>query len=180
VSYTTIKAIYPGKKTKDLQELRNSYGSAPPVWEAMASRYLGVTKAYDHPSLGWMQLGNELWDLWKRQDIPVEHRMVFMLTFDRAYVARRDYARMANAIRKFLSDFPPKVGAANHWDHIAFLLESNPKIPGIGLYCTSVSEDPFQGKWNEKKEDYDPPDWSDIYDLCEQIDALTLGATQQG
>lgn len=172
MSHTTIKAIYPGIKTVDLEELGNSYGSAPPIWEAMASRYLGVTKAYDHPRKGWMQLGDELWDLWKRKDIAKSHRLVFMLTFDRAYVARVDYQRMAEAIRNFLKEFPPASGTTNHWDRIATLLETDPDIPGIGLYCTSVSEDPFLGSWNEEKEDYDPPNWDEIYDLCEQIDAL--------
>jgi|GEM_PF-921461 len=176
MSYTTIKAIYPNDRTEDLTEMRNSHGSAPPVWEAMAGRYLGVTEAYSYPQKGWMQLGDELWNLWKRTDIPEAHRLVFMLTFDRAYVARKDYARMAAAIHTFLHDFPPKPGCVNHWEVIAHLLESNPDIPGIGLYCTSVSEDPFAGVWNEEKEDYDPPDWSQIYDLCEQIDSLVTTA----
>jgi hypothetical protein len=50
-------------------------------------------------------------------------------------------------------------------------------VPGIGLYCTSVSEDPFQGKWNEEKEEYDPPDWDEVYDLCEEIDGLGVAAS---
>lgn len=171
MSYTTIKAIYPGDRTENLEELSNSHGSAPPVWEAMASQYLGISKAYDYPNKGWMQLGDELWSLWKRTDISVEHRLVFMLTFDRAYVAKKDYPRMARAIRKFLKDFPPHPGHANHWSEIAELLEGNPDIPGIGLYCTSVSEDPFTGPWNEEKEEYDPPNWDEVYDICETLDA---------
>ena len=69
-------------------------------------------------------------------------------------------------------DFPPKSGTVNHWSTIASLLESKPKFPGIGLYLTSVSDDPFLGQWNEEKEDYDPPNWNDIYEFVEQIDAL--------
>lgn len=172
MSRTTVKGIYPGEKTTNVMELRNSHGSAPPVWEAMAERYLNVTKSYDHPNPGWMQLNDTLWDLWKRHNIPVEHRMVFMLTFDRAYVAKKDYARMAEAIRKFLVDFPPKEGCVNHWQALYNLFVSDPDIPGVGLYCTSVSDDPFNGEWNKEKEDYDPPDWSEIYDLCEQLDEL--------
>lgn len=179
VSYTTVKAIYPGEKCEDLFELRNSWGSAPVVWEAMAARYLGVTKSYGYPDLGWMQLQGKLWDLWKRTDIPVEHRMVFMLTFDRAFVAQKDYARMVAAIRRFLADFPPKPGAVNHWSQIALILENKTtadmtKIPGVGLHCTSVSRDTFLGPWNEAKEEHDQPDWTEIYDLCEQIDSLEV------
>src|SRR6185312_7368076 len=79
---------------------------------------------------------------------------------------------MTSRIRKFLVDFPPKSGTVNHWSTIASLLESKPKFPGIGLYLTSVSDDPFLGQWNEEKEDYDPPNWNDIYEFVEQIDAL--------
>ena len=184
MSYTTVKAIYFGEKTESLIELSNSYGSAPIIWEAMATKYLGITEAYSYPNKGWMQLDDELWNLWKRTDIPIEHRLVFMLTFDRAYVKKENFIRMALSIRKFLKDFPRKSHVdnedgrqiiretAHHWDRIAKLLESNPDVPGIGLHCTSVSDDPFLGPWNEEKEDYDQPDWSQIYDVCEVIDGL--------
>ena len=171
MSYTTVKAVWPGKRTSDLEELPNSHGSAPVVWEAMAGRYLGVTKAYDYPGKGWMQLDNELWDLYKRKDIPLEHRAVFMLTFDRAYVEKRNYEAMAAAIRQFLMDFPPKLGHANHWPRLAELFESKPRPPAIGLYVTSVSEDPFLGPWNEKKDRYDKLDWKTAYELFDVLAA---------
>jgi hypothetical protein len=178
MSYTTIKAIYPGDRTESLEELGNSHGSAPPIWEAMARKYIGVSKAYDYPGVGWMQCLDKIWPLWKRTDIPEEHRLVLMFTYDRAYVAKKDYARMALAIRQFLKDFPPHPGHVNHWNHIAELLESDPDIPAIGLYCTSISEDPFHGPWNEEKEEYDPPDWNEVYDLCGEIDGLGAAPAQ--
>jgi hypothetical protein len=181
MSYSTIKAIYYGDRTEDIFELRNSHGTAPYVWEAMAKKYLGITKAYDHPNKGWMQLDNELWDLWKRKDVPEEHKLVFMLTFDRAYIARENYQKMSQAIKKFLLDFPPVFENVNHWMTISEILEGklNGKIkiediPGIGLYCTSVSEDPFQGSWNEDKDEYNPPDWSTIWEICEEISTLKV------
>lgn len=176
MSYSMLKAIYPGDRVEDLLEMRNSYGTAPYVWAAVADRYLGVKEAYSYPGKGWMQLaceGDTLWNLWKRQDIPEEHRAVFMFTFDRLYVAREDYPRMAAAIERFLADFPNPVGYVNHWSLIANIFKTNTAIPGIGLHCTSVSEDPFEGKWNKEKEDYDPLDWATVFDIYGQL--ATLG-----
>ncbi len=41
MSYTTVKAIWPGEKHEDLEELRNSHGSAPVIWGALSEKYLG-------------------------------------------------------------------------------------------------------------------------------------------
>jgi hypothetical protein len=169
MSRTTIMAIYPGEKAEGIKELSNSWGSAPPVWEAMAAKYLNVFGSYNYPNKGYMQLGDELWDLWKRRDIPVEHRMVFMMTFDCAYVAKADYPRMAAAIRRFLADFPPHPGHSNHWAAIAELLESNPEFPGIGLWCTSVSRNPFSDDFDDNDKPI-PFDWGTAYSICERIE----------
>ena len=166
MSYTTIKAIWPGEKTEDLQELQNSHGSAPLVWDAMCQKYLGTSEfGYDS------QIDN-LWPLWRDVAIPKHQRAVLMMTYDRAYVTKEHYARAASEIRAFLSDFPLIKERANHWPTIASLFASNPDIPAIGLWCTSVSEDPFQGEWNEEKEEYDPPDWQQCYSLYEELDAI--------
>jgi hypothetical protein len=173
MSRTTIKAVYPGDRVESLEELSNSWGSAPPVWEALSNRYLGTTVSYDGGNGGWMQRLDELWLLWKRWDIPQEYRLVLMLTFDRAYVAKRHYARMFMAIDRFLTDFPPKSGTVNHWRrimHVLHVQDGMDGVPGIGLYCTSVSEDPFQGAWNEEREDYDPLDWDTVFEICDLLD----------
>lgn len=180
MSHTTMKAIYPGDRIEDLEELSNSYGSAPPVWQALSNKYLGTRESYSYPEKGWMQRLDELWPLWKRLDIPKEYRLVLMLTFDRAYVAKKDYARMFTAIDRFLTDFPPEPGTVNHWRKIMGILHvqaGEDGVPGLGLHCTSVSEDPFQGQWNEEKEEYDPPDWNEIYDLGKEIDDIERGGS---
>ena len=179
MSYTTIKAIYPNDRTENLMELGNSHGSAPPVWEALSNKYLGTTASYVYPNMGYMQRLDELWPLWKRLDIPEEYRLVLMLTFDRAYVAKKYYPRMFMAIDKFLTDFPPRLGTVNHWRKIMGVLhvqDGSEGVPGIGLHCTSVSDDPFLGPWNEEKDERDPPDWNEIYEICQEIDGLKVTA----
>jgi len=160
MSYTTVKAIWPGVKHEALEELRNSHGSAPVIWGALCERYLGGRNQ-------WLFSCDALWPLYKREDVPACMRAVLMMTFDRAYVEKKDYAKAADDIREFLRMAPPPGQNVNHWPRIADLFESDPAIPAIGLHCTSVSEDPFQGQWNEEREDYDQPDWSrcwSVYD----------------
>lgn len=163
MSYTTIIHVFPGDKIECGKELKNSWGSAPYVWDALIKKHIGA-------ELNMMyREANELWDMWKRSDIPIHHRAPLMLTYDRVYVSKANYARMAEDIRKFLTEFDiPNV--VNHWPAIAEFLESDPYIPGIGLWCTSVSENPFNGPWDEEKEKYLDPDWENIFEVYEQLD----------
>lgn len=158
MSYTTIKSIWPGEKVEDMEELRNSYGSAPVIWSALCRTYLGKDTA-------WLFDSAKLWPLYKRQDIPACLRAVLMMTFDRAYVMRKDYPRAAADIREFLRIVPQPEDHVNHWPRIAELFESDPDIPAIGLHCTSVSDDPFQGPYNEETDEYDPPNWADFWSV---------------
>jgi len=166
MSYTTVKALWPGEKHEDLEELRNSHGSAPVIWDLMCQEYLG-TKEF-----GYDRVIDDLWPLWKRCDIPEYRRAVLMMTYDRVYVIKADYERAAKDIRAFLKDYPPKPERVNHWTRIAEIYESNPDIPAIGLYCTSVSEDPFAGTWDEEKDEEGPTDWEECYDMYAEIDKV--------
>lgn len=158
MSYTTIKAVWPGEKAEDLRELRNAHGSAPVVWNEIAKRYLGLR---DHE---YSFRCDELWPLYKRPDMPAHQRAVLVMTYDNAIVMKANYKQAATDIRAFLADFPPREGYANHWSEIAALFDSDLECPAIGFHMTSVSEDPFQGSWNEEAEDYDMPDWSVYWD----------------
>ena len=158
MSYTTIKAVWPGEKAEDLRELRNSHGSAPVVWNEIAKRYLGL-RDYEYSFRS-----DEVWPLYKRPDMPPHQRAVLMMTYDNALVMKANYKQAAADIRAFLADFPQREGYANHWPEIADLFDSDPECPAIGFHMTSVCEDPFHGSWNDEAEDYDQPDWSVYWD----------------
>lgn len=162
MSYTTVIAVWPGEKSGELKELRNAFGSAPVIWDYMANRYLGH---------GWMFDNDKLWPLAKRLDIPFHLRAVLAMTYDNMIVLRANYARAAECIRQYLNEYPVDENRVNHWPAIAELFESNPDCPAIGLWCTSVCENPFAGEWNEEADKYDQPDWSKYWNVFEWLDA---------
>lgn len=170
MSYTTVIALWPGEKNEDFEKLGNSHGSAPPVWNSMCKKYYGTE---DHAYMFNGTL-NRLWPRWKDLSIPEHQRAVLMMTFDRAYVSKKYYARAVKDIDLFFKDFPPNPEYVNHWPRLREIYESDPDIPAIGLHCTSVSENPFDGEWNEEKEEYDQPDWEECYDIYIELDNLKI------
>jgi len=65
-----------------------------------------------------------------------------------------------------------------HWPAIAQFLRDDPDYPAIGLWCTSVSDDPFEGEWNEEKQ-ASPFDWSTAFEVYSELESLKAesGAT---
>jgi hypothetical protein len=163
MSHTTIIHIVPGESIEYGEELSNSSGGAAYVWNAIGNKYISAFSWSNQSSF------DRLWELWKNKTIPVHQRAVLMFTFDRAYVKKINYARMARHIRAFLADFPNTDGWVCYWEEIASILEGA-ESPAIGLYCTSVSDNPFHGRWNEEKEEYDPIDWARCYELYEVLE----------
>lgn len=166
MSYTTVIAVWPGKRSEDFEELWNGFGSGPVIWDDMAMRYLGTERHHYHSVI------DNVWPLPKNLDIPEHHRAVLAMTYDNMVVMREDYSRAAQCIRQYLDDFPVDVRYVNHWPRIAEIFESNPDCPAIGLHLTSVCEGPFAGEWNEETDEYDQPDWSKFWSVFEWLDGL--------
>lgn len=158
MSRTTVMAVWPGDRAERLLELRNSHGTAPVVWNAVAMQYLGFA------DYAYSRRAEEVWPLYKRADMPRHQRAVLLMTYDDAIVMRADYKQAAADIRAFLDDFPPRDGYANHWPRIAELFDSNPDCPAIGFWMTSVCENPFEGPWNEELGMRDAPEWDRYWD----------------
>ena len=169
MSRTTVLALTIGAGSKTLKELRNSHGSAPVVWNELCKKYYG-TEEYGYTR---NNLLDRLWPRYKDLSIPKHHRAVLMMTYDRAYISKANYPQAAKDIKQFLEDFPPREGYANHWNEIAGIYESSPDCEAIGLHCTSVSENPFHGEWDEEAEDYSPIDWGTAYEIYTELGAIT-------
>ena len=165
MSYTTIFAIDPSKRTiEEMAELPNSHGSAPIIWDRMAVKYLN-TEPYSYFSCI-----DKVWPLWEDEKIPLHHRVCLALTFDKFFVQKDNYKKLSTAIKQFLSDFPVPSNCVNHWPKIADMLLSK-DCPAMGFYWTSMSDNPFEGEWDEDKEEYEFPDWNDyteVYSLFEE------------
>lgn len=161
MSHTTVIAVWPGDRAEEYEELRNSHGCAPVIWGAMAEQYLGGRS-------NWLWKSEELWKLYKREDMQHCMRAVYFMTCDNAYIEKKDYARAAADIREFLRQFPPPGQHINHWPRIAETFESNPDVPAFGLRCTSVAENPWSGEWNDETEEYGPVDWKKAWSVYDE------------
>jgi hypothetical protein len=157
MSYTTILAVYPGEKTEELRELSNAWGSAPYIWTSLSEKYYG-DQSY------WLLHVDDFFDLARDKRLLSCEKAVLVMTYDRAYVLKKDFGQAAANIRAFLALFPNYQGF-NHWPQIYALFVSDPDIPAIGFHMTSVSGNPFDGPWNEETEDHDPLDWSTAYSV---------------
>lgn len=164
MSYTAIKAVWPGEKTETLIELKNSQGSAPLIWGAFSERYLKSKYSY------LLDDENEIWSLYKRTDILPSLRAVLLMTFDRAYILKKNYEKAAADIEFFLKFFDIPKSTVNHWPRIAEIFKENLDIPAIGFQMTSVSEDLFEGTWNAEKEELEPPDWKEFWSVYDELD----------
>ncbi len=165
MSRTTVKGVFPGKRVEDIEVLRNSHGSAPVIWNEMAKRYLGLKDFEYWTERDGLWVLNGLLALYERISMPRHHRIVLKMTYDNALVMRTNYKQAARDIRAFLTDFPVRKEYANHWPRIAEIFDSEPNYPAIGFHMTSVSEDPFQGPFNEETEEHDPPEWDLYWDV---------------
>ncbi len=172
MSYSELVGIGPKGKISTLLELPNSHGSAPVIWEAIGGKYLGLTQSYGGPGGGWMENVSKICDLWKNTSIPESIRAVLLMTFDREYIEKKDYLRAASDIRQFMKEFSPKPGYVNHWATIADFLEKKPKAAMIGIYHTSVSENPYEGEYNEKTGKHAPMKLKDYFSIYRSLEDL--------
>jgi hypothetical protein len=189
MSHTTILGIWPGEKYKTIMELGNASGSAPVVWGALAKEFLDMPNAY-YPGQGWMEHIDKVCELAHDPNVPLSLRAVLMMTFDTVYVT--DYARAAKDIRFFMERYPnldcseehPYVhgSRAFHWNTLAWFydgkLNNKPSSPAVGVWHTSVSNNPFGSTWKEVEEDGEviadvPFNWSTAYDLYAELDSHT-------
>lgn len=165
MSYTTVKAIWPEEKSSDIVDLKNSHGFGPAIWTNICGRYL-------NNDMAWIGLQvNDLWPLWKKKSIPIHQRTVLAMTYDMAYVKKVDFIRAAKDIRLFLKDFPVKANHVNHLQKIADIFEGDPDIPAIG-FSGSLSDDLWEGEYDEETKESGPPDMAMAFDLYFEIDSL--------
>lgn len=97
---------------------------------------------------------------------------MFLWTLDHLYVKKADYRRFAKDLRTFLDATTISANHVNHWPLIAQAFEMEPEYPALALHCTTVNPDPWDGPYDEDKDEYGPYDWTKAYDLYAELEAL--------
>lgn len=156
----------------EFAEYSNSWGSAPVIWNIFAEKYWGKKKS------AWL-VSSELQDFWnlcKDSTIPLAHRAVFAMTFDRAIISRKFYQRAIDDIKKFVEDFedyPDFWTGVNHWPRIALdIVEiSGTDAEAVGFHMTTVTENPCM-VFDAESETYRlHPELFELYDELEKYES---------
>ncbi len=163
MSYTSVYAIRLGQSAEVIDELRNAWGSAPVIWDAMCKRWL------DRES--WLGDDQALWGLALDKRVPECERAVLALTYDRAFVKAEDMGKAIGHIEEFLERNPVDDTRVNHWPQIVTIMKDLMiRGEGVAFHMTSVSSDDYwQGDWNDEKEEYDGPVWDKVLDVYQYI-----------
>jgi hypothetical protein len=141
MSTATLIAFKDGKECGGV-EFRNSWGGAARIWNALFAAY--VPKKHQWDTWASSPDDRRLWDLATRQDLLLFERAVHAFTFDRFYVRRENFHKMAANLREFVAKYPAGE-SADHLPAWAKWLEDNPtNADAVGLYATSVSENPWR------------------------------------
>jgi hypothetical protein len=139
VSYSAIYEVYK-TTANELNEYRNGHGTASVLWNLLGVKHLGLQP---HGYMFGPAL-DKLWKLARDPAVPMHLRICHAFTFDDAYVAHENLAILAKACDMTGSDldaFSPD--SVNHWHTLSedlMRVKKKPKMLGVGLTCTSVSE----------------------------------------
>jgi hypothetical protein len=186
VSSTTALGIVPNRRPIDLAEWRNGHGWSPSIW----ARLLKANYGFEGYIFGGPDGGDRLLDkLWNSiEGLPEWQQAPLVLTFDTGVIPWQRFEWAADQMEEFERRLPATVGHANHVPAMIALLRSKPEVPLLGVYGTSVSENPFDpiefheddscaedGKWCEGHGSGIPA--SEMYVLEHQRDLASEAAS---
>jgi len=131
----------------DCTEFRNSWGGAARIWDSIWKAYGTNTHEFDN----WLSAATDgrLWGLWASSDFIESEKIVYLFTCDNALVEKKDFSKIAAALREFESLHPCK--GVSHLSAWADLIESSDS-EAIGLHATSVTENPWF-EWDEETDE---------------------------
>jgi hypothetical protein len=160
MSYCAIVTFENGKSARQM-EFGNAWGGAARIWKLLYDKYLlDPTVKHDN----WMSAasgdGRKLWDLCRRDDLPMFERAIHMATMDWAIVRREHFTQFCAHLREFEERYPGS-GSISHLQAWADAIEGfGPEIEAVGFWHTSVCDNPWCG-WTD---DTDEPVTYDLND----------------
>lgn len=136
MSYTALIVFKDGKPHHNV-EFRNSWGGAARIWDALFKSYIPKKHEYD----SWIGGDSDrLWDLVKRNELPLFERAVHAFTFNRFYVIKEHLTKLSEDIRLFVQKYPVLRSHVDHLPDWAKWLDEHPESEAVSLYATSVGE----------------------------------------
>lgn len=144
MSYTTVLGIMHRQRPVGLVEMHNAFGWAWNIWDRLLT-YHGHDhlKPFDSEYLAGLSRNIE--------ELPEWQQTPLVLTFDTGIIPFQAYAQAANELEEFEQRQPAKEGYANHVPAVIELLRSGPEVPWLGVWGTSVGDNPFD-PWDEENE----------------------------
>ncbi|NTF23534.1 hypothetical protein G6L37_34755 [Agrobacterium rubi] len=152
--------ILNGKSTRWVAAFRNGWGSAPCLWDHLASKYLpqvNFTDPYGVGFVGWERKNEMVWGLFDDDRVTREERIALALTFDLSYVPLTYLQPAGDACidaGRMILEHGAWAGV-NHWQAIGEKLieladmNFHRNARGVVLNCTSVND-----LWVEPSADY--------------------------
>ncbi len=150
-------------------EYINAWGGAARIWTALFNKYLKDPNREYH---SWITdyPNNRLWELSENKSLTVFERAVHIFTFDNAYVKKDNFNRFADDLRTFAETYP----YPGKVDHLPSWADEIEKLDceAVGLYATSVSDNPFRKYDSDKDEIVDVliEECDEVYDAIENMD----------
>jgi hypothetical protein len=166
--------VFRDGKAEPDEEYSNSYGTAAMVWTALLDKYYEVVYPNEsfmaHRTAGINGGWEALWVAVAEHRVPLREweRIVLKWTYDNALMRGSELVALADALDRFEDAFKKP----NHVCHLAAIakrLRELQDVDAVGLYATSVVENPWVAQETcEPDEDEDPdevePDYRP-YDL---------------
>lgn len=145
MSSTTVLGVTPGRRPIGLAELRNAHGWAPSIW-----RRLLIHHGYDEHWFWDESDESGLLTMWKTiEELPEWEQVPLVLTFDTGVIPCMAFLSAADELDEFDRRLPAPEGHVNHVPAVASILRSAPEVLFVGVYGTSVSDNPFD-PWDEE------------------------------
>lgn len=177
MSSTIIYAVEKGVPPEVIASFANSWGSAPVVWCALC-------KQAGFGESSWLSGLNDSEFSWNKlcnsEKLTEVDKCMLYLTYDFCYVKNKHLKMVAKGIRTWCRRNQTPAGFANHWPAIADLFDkwAAEGIANVGFQMTTVSENPWEGDWNEDLEEFEMIDWGKAWSLFDESPASDFAERQ--
>ena len=158
--------------THDEIEYANSWRGSAWIWGVLFDKYLkDPRREYD----SWLNRCDDLWPIWKRDDMPDFERAVLLSTYDKAIIYRENYLKFVRHLREFVESHP-----AAHPVHLTEWAKyiEHCDSEAIGFMGTSVTGSLFTD-WDQEKDEpiyYNLNTGDEHFEVYESIESLHSGA----